>query len=106
MADMVMPKARPAAVPPAPLAAASAAPSVHHSHTGAYVSGALFIGLILGAAAGYYGEKFQAAMQQTAQDIQNTQAQEAQQAQTDNTASSYSQVDTNPLQGVQTNPFQ
>jgi uncharacterized protein HemX len=83
-----------------------AAASAPHSHTTAVVTGALLIGLLLGAAAGYYGGKFQDAMEQTALQIQDTQAQAQDQAQTDATASSYSDVSTNPLDGVQTNPFQ
>lgn len=81
-----------------------------HPHTGMLVSGALILGLLLGAAAGYYGGQFQLMMQQTAQQIQNSQAQNNQQAQdqtqADATASSYQDVNTNPVGDVQTNPFQ
>jgi uncharacterized protein HemX len=98
---MVMPKTKPIAAPVPP-----AETEARHSHTGAFVSGALLIGLILGAAAGYYGGRFQNMFEQTAQDMQNTQVQSQDQAQTDATASTYDQVDTNPMQDVQTNPFE
>lgn len=102
MADMVMPKGPPPGAAPVP----PTHPHEHGSHTAAIVSGALLIGLILGAAAGYYGGQFQTIMEKTATEMQTTQAQTQEQAATDATASTYGEVDTNPLQDVQTNPFE
>jgi uncharacterized protein HemX len=70
------------------------------------VSGALLIGLLLGAAAGYYGGKFQTAMEKTATEMQAVEQQTQAQAEANATASTYSEVDTNPLQDIQTNPFE
>jgi len=87
--------------------AAASAPHEHHTNTAAVVSGALFIGLLLGAAGGYYGGKFQTAMEQsTAAALQETQPTDADQAEAAATASSYTEVETNPLEAVQTNPFE
>jgi hypothetical protein len=82
----------------------------HHINTAAVVSGALFIGLLIGAAGGYYGSKIESSLIDAVSDVQESQAQmeQAQAAQEDAsiTAESYSEVDTNPLGDVQTNPFQ
>jgi uncharacterized protein HemX len=100
---MVMPKRPP--TPPTP-PAASVMPSMPHSHTGAWVSGALIIGLILGAVAGYYGKEFKDMIDQTTSNIQQTTQTTQEQQEVDATAGSYSDVETNPLQDVQTNPFE
>lgn len=101
VADIVMPK-----TPPPGISATPAAPHEHTSHTAAIVSGALLIGLILGAAAGYYGGQFQTMMEKTATEMQTVQTQTGEQSAIDATASSYGEVNTNPLQDVQTNPFE
>ncbi|MES2006684.1 MAG: hypothetical protein V4436_01085 [Patescibacteria group bacterium] len=88
--------------PPAP----PTPPSSPHPHTAAIVSGALLIGLILGAAAGYYGGEFKRMMDSTTLQTQETQQETAQEQDTDATASTYGEVETNPLQDVQTNPFE
>jgi hypothetical protein len=105
---MVMPKVKPAAPAPAASAPAFTSTSVNmkHPHTIAIASATLVVGLALGAAAGYYGSQFQNMFEQTAADAQNVQMQAQDQVQTDATADTYSQVDTNPLQDVQTNPFE
>lgn len=102
--DIVMPRG---VVPPPP-----AAPTAPRSHTGAWVSGALFIGLLIGAVGGYYGEKFQTivesillqndtpAAQEVAPQTQNNAADAS------TSADAYSDINTNPLEDVQTNPFQ
>jgi uncharacterized protein HemX len=78
-----------------------------HSNTAALVTGGLLIGLLLGAAGGYYGGKFEALMTETALTMQETnQDQTTAEQETAVTAESYSEIDTNPLQDVQTNPFE
>lgn len=89
--------------PPAP-----PTPAPHeHPHVMAIAIGALIVGLLLGAAAGYYGGMFQTSL--TPANAENTQAMEQmtqEQADADATAETYTDVETNPLQDVQTNPFE
>jgi hypothetical protein len=85
-------------------------PEPHHINTAAIVSGALFIGLLIGAAGGYYGSKVEDSIVGALADTETSkeQVEEAakEQQAADITAESYGEVDTNPLQDVQTNPFE
>jgi hypothetical protein len=71
------------------------------------ISGALFIGLLLGAAGGYYGGKFQNMIEQAAFGDEENMLEATQQTEEeDTTAEAYAEVETNPLDEVQTNPFE
>lgn len=92
---MVMPRMAPAAEP--------------HSHTGALVTGGLIIGLIIGAAGGYYGAQLQTTVLTTISNaaLQNGNTEPTGEEATDTaTVNAYNEIDTNPLQDVQTNPFE
>lgn len=86
----------------------------HHPNVALISFISILIGLIAGAAGGFYGKDYvmqflpgaaaPAAQEQMQQAAQQAAAAE-QQVQAEATASSYSEVDTNPLGDVQTNPF-
>lgn len=83
----------------------------HHPNVALISIISILIGLIAGAAGGYFAKDYIAAMlpgyaaPKTQSQEQDTSAAQAQSADTSATADSYANVDTNPLGDVQTNPF-